>query len=452
MGRVRTVKKTTAEFNALLAKDSDTLYFVSPNASFDPQQMSFDPEGEIWLGGTRLTPLPCAWDDITAKPLATQVISFNPAGQLTAGWRRLCTLKREGTYLLLTQGVYTERPMATCGFAISVHYVGASIRQLWGQPSGLSSSLTKLRLVRRKVDGAFESGQKWYLDAYHEAYTGTNRTGIRRFVLVGSAIQSNPISDVLGDFHTLTETTPPEGSTVSEATVRVMKDRPSIKINLNSEAAGYYDGTDITPGVTGTLPIAHGGTGQTTKDGIVNEFVQGPVDTATKVFHASKSDLGGEFPQIIYKGNSIRRLFSTDINDPGIYKVFAFLTITTNPGAAVTEVSVGLYGGYCAPSDLASQESLRETRTRLVGASYATVYLEGLIGVSAADESKRVYFGYAVKNHGTQSSPSSDYIKLVGDTSSPIRACSVGVYRIGTYVGGGNTPTSDTDGTFTPKV
>lgn len=39
----------------------------------------------------------------------------------------------------------------------------------------------------------------------------------------------------------------------------------SIKTDLGSETAGNFNGTDnVTPGVTGTLPVSHGGTGATT--------------------------------------------------------------------------------------------------------------------------------------------------------------------------------------------
>ncbi len=58
------------------------------------------------------------------------------------------------------------------------------------------------------------------------------------------------------------------GSATKLATAR------TIQINLESTSSASFDGTaNITPGVTGTLPISNGGTGQTTAKAAANSFI-----------------------------------------------------------------------------------------------------------------------------------------------------------------------------------
>ena len=56
------------------------------------------------------------------------------------------------------------------------------------------------------------------------------------------------------------------GSTTYDLSATKLKNSRTIRTNLASTSTASFDGTgNITPGVTGTLPIANGGTGATTK-------------------------------------------------------------------------------------------------------------------------------------------------------------------------------------------
>ena len=60
------------------------------------------------------------------------------------------------------------------------------------------------------------------------------------------------------------------GNADSADKLRVAK---SIQTNLASTSSAYFNGSkDITPGVTGTLPIANGGTGATTAAKALTNF------------------------------------------------------------------------------------------------------------------------------------------------------------------------------------
>lgn len=179
----------------------------------------------------------------------------------------------------------------------------------------------------------------------------------------------------------------------------------------------------------------------------------------SNVYRRAKTDTGGtsgsEFPIDITKDNSIRRVFATGINSPGVYKAYVNLTIK-NKGNATTDVAVALYGGYDTNDNatLALTPTIRETRTRIVNSDYDHIYLEAIFSVESVVSGKSIYYGYGVKNIGTSSSSNSDTITLVGSSTQgqSLKACQVGVYRIGNYVAGdtSNQPSS-TDGAYNPS-
>ena len=56
---------------------------------------------------------------------------------------------------------------------------------------------------------------------------------------------------------------------------RQLLNKHSFKTDLASENAADFDGTqDVTQGVTGILPVAHGGTGASTLSGALNSFIK----------------------------------------------------------------------------------------------------------------------------------------------------------------------------------
>lgn len=88
-------------------------------------------------------------------------------------------------------------------------------------------------------------------------FTHKNSEGIKTYSLYGE--HNKPTASDLG----ITSVSGNAGSAT------VLKNPRTIRTNLASTSAASFDGSaNITPGVTGTLPIANGGTGATTADGI----------------------------------------------------------------------------------------------------------------------------------------------------------------------------------------
>ena len=68
----------------------------------------------------------------------------------------------------------------------------------------------------------------------------------------------------------------------------VLSTARTIRTNLASTAAASFDGSaDVTPGVTGTLPLANGGTGATTKANAVTNLLAGLSHASTVITDSS---------------------------------------------------------------------------------------------------------------------------------------------------------------------
>lgn len=189
-------------------------------------------------------------DFILNKPFLTLNKSYTPSS-VTAGWYTLCTFKQGGNYVLYTSGVYSAKRPTVAALSININYIYASLKLL---SCDSSASITKFRLV-----GTGASPYKWRLDYYHVASSSSPST--RRFMAIG-----------VGEGYELLQSSmtaaaePTNDETVVEISTREMLDRPTIRTNLGSESSSSMNGGNITPGVQGTLPIAHGGTGATLAD------------------------------------------------------------------------------------------------------------------------------------------------------------------------------------------
>lgn len=85
----------------------------------------------------------------------------------------------------------------------------------------------------------------------------------------------------------------------------------TIRTNLGSTAAPSFDGTaNVTPGVTGTLPVANGGTGQT-------NLAYVTVGNATKVANALTAQINGD--SFTYDGSSVTVLRVSSSNPNLLY-------------------------------------------------------------------------------------------------------------------------------------
>lgn len=86
---------------------------------------------------------------------------------------------------------------------------------------------------------------------------GTSLAGLATGILKNTTTTGVPSIAVAGDFPTLNQNT--TGSAASLTTAR------TFRTNLASTSTASFDGTaNVTPGVTGTLPVSNGGTGAST--------------------------------------------------------------------------------------------------------------------------------------------------------------------------------------------
>lgn len=205
----------------------------------------------------------------TVPTLVDKVISYAPTGAVTAGWRRVCTFSNFGSYIVFMDGSWSGNSASHAGVSITINYTSAYIKQLWGYSASSSSfgGIDQLRLVRVYEDGEWKS--KWKFEFHHKATS--SRPGIRRFRIIGDSGVSNPIIDVDESFALVEDQTVPSGVPYWLIDLVAMLRTPAIKVNLASEDDGLFDGTNINtaakaPGVLGTLPVAHGGTGNTSVD------------------------------------------------------------------------------------------------------------------------------------------------------------------------------------------
>lgn len=93
-----------------------------------------------------------------------------------------------------------------------------------------------------------------------------------------------------------------------------LKNSPTFQINLASTDAVSFEGTEnVTPGVMGTLPIANGGTGQTTAAGIRNALGLGNTTGALPIANGGTgatsaanalSNLGGIGVDLLWTNSS----------------------------------------------------------------------------------------------------------------------------------------------------
>ncbi|MBQ9000734.1 MAG: hypothetical protein IJ087_02645, partial [Eggerthellaceae bacterium] len=93
-----------------------------------------------------------------------------------------------------------------------------------------------------------------------------------------------------------------DGSGVNAGTATKLKDAHTIRTDLASENAVAFDGTsDVTPGVTGTLPVGHGGTGLVASPSMLtnlesttaaNVLVQSPRPGVTGILPAANGGTG----------------------------------------------------------------------------------------------------------------------------------------------------------------
>ena len=120
--------------------------------------------------------------------------------------------------------------------------------------------------TKKYVDDSIASaGGRYVLAAGNNSFTGAN-TFQNLVTMVGGAVFTSGTTTLAWKNATQTVATINASTyTGNSATATKLATARTIKANLASSTAGSFDGSaNITVGVTGTLPIANGGTGATT--------------------------------------------------------------------------------------------------------------------------------------------------------------------------------------------
>lgn len=104
---------------------------------------------------------------------------------------------------------------------------------------------------------------------------GSSADGFSIYTLIGNTMEN--VSKMIPKY---AGSSSAGGSATSAVKLQTAR---TIQTNLNSTSTASFDGTaNVTPGVTGTLPVANGGTGQTTLNAGMNSFINS-LDVGTAV-------------------------------------------------------------------------------------------------------------------------------------------------------------------------
>ncbi len=167
-------------------------------------------------------------------------------------------LRGDGTWAAVTSGF--ANPMTTSGDVI---YGGAS-----GTATRLAGNTsTTKQFLAQTGTGSASAAPAWATPSAADLSNGVQGSG--QVVLATSPILTTPnlgtpsaavLTNATGTAASLTA-----GNATKLATAR------TIQTNLASATSASFDGSaNVTPGVTGTLPIANGGTGQATQQTAIN--------------------------------------------------------------------------------------------------------------------------------------------------------------------------------------
>ena len=134
--------------------------------------------------------------------------------------------------------------------------------------TGSAATLTTSRTIGILTGDVTSSGSGFNGSANNTNTTtvtkinGTSLAGLATGILKNTTTTGVPSIAVAADFPTLNQNT--TGSAATLTTGR------TVQTNLASTSSATFDGSaNITPGVTGTLPVGNGGTGATTLTGLV---------------------------------------------------------------------------------------------------------------------------------------------------------------------------------------
>lgn len=187
------------------------------------------------------------------------------------------------TNVAIETDVITER---RAGFGVTVDgalikdgfIASTAVPTLNQNTTGSAASLTTARTIGTLTGDVTSAGSTFNGTANNTNSTtvtkinGVSLAGLATGILKNTTTTGVPSIAVAGDFPTLNQNT--TGSAATLTTPR------TFRTNLASTSTASFDGSaNVTPGVTGTLPVANGGTGATTLAGA--GIVSGPASATS---------------------------------------------------------------------------------------------------------------------------------------------------------------------------
>lgn len=216
------------------------------------------------------------------------------AGPYDAGWTRVCALTGfhgYGVGRVYINGRWSSEESTIASFEIafsSANY--AHIRQTLG---ATKTTPDQIRLVYSGTGG------KWYLDIHIPARTASSNTGERYVTIVGilTVSEKDETSDYVAD---------PTTTPIVTRDIIVTNDQPTITVDLASTTAGAFTGANMTTGISGTLPVSHGGTGATTAaNALKNLLGTSKIGDTNKPIYWTGSAFAATSNSITIAGNNV---------------------------------------------------------------------------------------------------------------------------------------------------
>ena len=213
-------------------------------------------------GGAMTGPL--SWTNSTALPAATSAEYFLTIDAFADGGKTKYITKANAIKSLVGSSAIgsTTKPVYWTGTAFSE--IGYSIET--SVPSGAL-------FTDEKVSQSETTTSNWrkVLLSYQSGSSGTAITTQKNVVYANAAFEFQPSTGTV-------KATKFQGPLAGNATTATtLQNARTIQTNLASTSAASFNGSaNITPGVTGTLPIANGGTGATTAAAARSNLVAAP--------------------------------------------------------------------------------------------------------------------------------------------------------------------------------
>lgn len=202
-----------------------------------------------------------------------------------------------GTSRLTTH--YAAGNVITLTYRSGVSIAGSSTTYTgWWADANYDSDNTKLNVYREATTSTYNNDYPLLVSrTLASSITSTEGSASNIYAMIGSNDTTPTVNVQTGEIKAVKFTGELNGnaatatSATSATTATTLATARTIRTNLASTSTASFDGSaNVTPGVTGTLPVGNGGTGQTTLVAAANSLINGlgtgdtePTDDTTVV-------------------------------------------------------------------------------------------------------------------------------------------------------------------------